>query len=1328
MYLSALPALFMTTAALTEAAMGRSITMTGTWNTFNAPSGVKADTMLLLTDGTVLVADANRPSLGNTYGGANWYRLSPDGHGDYRSGTWSGALPMSGQRKYFASGVLKDGRVYVVGGEYSDILGDTDTSTDNDTRGEIFDPVSGTWSTMNKPTPGFDFILGDCISIVLEDGRVLFGAVSANATTGARTAIWDPVTDMWVEAGTKFGTVANTKKGNANEESWCLLPNGNIVTVQITNTSATQNAEMYVPANDEWVSAGTTSSTLPVGAIGGTTLNEIGGAVTLMNGKAFFVGGSGHTGIYTSGATVTAKGTWTAGPDLPADAGNTNAPAGLQTSLDGSVVVLPNGHVLLTSGPVDAGGQFFSGPVSICDVDPDTNTLTTPTSQPTSPPGHTWQCAFLILPNGHVLMTGEQNTINEYVPDAAELTPKASWRPVVTAAPSALIAGHAYQIAGKQLNGLTHANGYGDDRQNATNYPIARLTSSSGDVHYLRTRDFSTMGIATGSAIVTAVVEVPSNIPPGSWNLEVVANGIASAPTPVGVGTRDCFLVMDRSTAGQGEVKALISLNGTPAVIDPAILVVVEGYTASELGLSASNLGSPPIVPTFAPPLTGVHVVQRGAVLPEDASVPPNVPQRFTFPFALQFDDDSMFNFTGPFQDITVTAVLTAAGQTVANAGLLRLLKSPDPYILDGDPGRGVDWWTSIDIRVLQVVEAGHRFGATLATGGAAGTAASNFIQTVLTNLNTHPALGSEFDAIDPQEAPEALTLAPTDGSGHRVFNFAVAKVRLRDLNQDAANVRAFFRMWPAQQTNAVHDPTTLYRTFTAGSRHVPLLGRQGDEIATIPFFASSRVNSAAVSMTTQTDTPNVRTIVHDTLGAEVVAYFGCWIDINQPNDLRFPARLLGTTPSNLPDGPFQGTGPLLSIQQHVRSLHQCLIVEIDLDGQTIPSWADPSTSDKLAQRNLTFVGVPNPGVADSRVAPQTLQIRPTPPVPLDDRPDELMIAWGNVPTGTRASIYLPTVDAAAALDWAHRMYVSNRLWLVDGHTLACEAGGVTFVPVPGASDVDHVGLMAVELPPTVHKGERYSVRVRQLTGARFGAGRQVEVAKNVRGRGRVEVREAVGGVSPEVALSSFESAARKGFLYRRTIGAFGLEIPVSTKAAMLADEERTLSILRHIEQSVPFETKWWPVFKRYVDLFTGRVAGMGGDPTLVVATGDGDWKHPGKWHHQGGHDDDGHDRWHDECRCEGRCDECRRDEHGDDHARRGPLIGKVVALRYDHFGDFTGFVVETAHDVNVVVWSHERPVERLARQAWMARAIVRVRLLAGDRVDTLSVSGQVDD
>ena len=231
---------------------------------------------------------------------------------------------------------------------------------------------------------------------------------------------------------------------------------------------------------------------------------------------------------------------------------------------------------------------------------------------------------------------------------------------------------------------------------------------------------------------------------------------------------------------------------------------------------------------------------------------------------------------------------------------------------------------------------------------------------------------------------------------------------------------------------------------------------------------------------------------------------------------------------------------------------------------------------------------MPNPGVVDSRIAPQTVQIRPTPAVPLDDRPDELMIAWGNVPSGTHASIYLPTVDASAALDWAKRMYVSNRLSLVDNHTLACEAGGVTFVPVPGASAVDHVGLMSLELPPTVHKGERYSVRVRQITGARFGAGRQVEISTNIRNR-KGDVNDTIGAGSPEAMLQSFEASSRKGFLYRRTIGAFGLEIPVSTKAAMLVNEERTLSILRYIEQSVPLETKWWPVFRRYVDVYAAR-------------------------------------------------------------------------------------------------------------------------------------------
>ena len=216
-------------------------------------------------------------------------------------------------------------------------------------------------------------------------------------------------------------------------------------------------------------------------------------------------------------------------------------------------------------------------------------------------------------------------------------------------------------------------------------------------------------------------------------------------------------------------------------------------------------------------------------------------------------------------------------------------------------------------------------------------------------------------------------------------------------------------------------------------------------------------------------------------------------------------------------------------------------------------------------------------------------------------------------------------------------MYVSNRLAKVDAHTLRCAGGGVTFVPIPGGGTVDHVGLLSIELPPTVRKGQRHSVRVRQLTGARFGAGRVVEIGQTIKAE-KNPTKIAVAATSPDT-LTRNDVAGRKGFLYRRTIGAFSVVIPVSTRRDLLATEERTLSILRHIELTVPIETKWWPVFRRLVEIHTGRVAGLGGDPTKIIPTGDGNWQHPGKGGGQGsggdhgdkdhdhGYRDHGHDR-----------------------------------------------------------------------------------------------------
>lgn len=122
--------------------------------------------------------------------------------------------------------VLKDGRVFAIGGEYSDADAHGFTQL-----GEIFDPQTNIWVTMNKPS-SFDWIQGDVASCVLPDGRVLLGAPRSN-----RTAIWDPHYNDCIEAGLGFGARTNTSKiGVTDEETWCLLRDGSVLTVDISST------------------------------------------------------------------------------------------------------------------------------------------------------------------------------------------------------------------------------------------------------------------------------------------------------------------------------------------------------------------------------------------------------------------------------------------------------------------------------------------------------------------------------------------------------------------------------------------------------------------------------------------------------------------------------------------------------------------------------------------------------------------------------------------------------------------------------------------------------------------------------------------------------------------------------------------------------------------------------------------------------------------------------------------------------------------------------------------------------------------------------------
>jgi len=704
---------------------------------------------------------------------------------------------------------------------------------------------------------------------------------------------------------------------------------------------------------------------------------------------------------------------------------------------------------------------------------------------------------------------------------------------------------------------------------------------------------------------------------------------------------KQCSFIVDKSTFGQDEVQAMLT-SGNPSV-SPAFYVVVDGFSAADLGIVAADLAGAPVhkpVLNAAPAFPGMVIGQPTTLLAEDPALPAT-PQRFTWAYPVTFTD------TTGFTQAVTTVTLTATISSVSASAQLQLLQQPDPYELDGATS-----WLSQDLRVFYIKQGQSKFGATV--GGSTPADAIAFIQQVLTNLNPGGNSGGQsFDAdLDPRGTGVALN--PTDAGGTAIFNFAIAKVRYRGVAQDAQAVRVFFRLCPALTVSTAYDPTTTYRTYSDGIQYgqkIALLGLQNSNILTIPCFATARVGPGA-SMTTQTDAPNVQPFTHDVSGAEVVHYFGCWLDINQGTQKLFPLNPGG-------DGPFGGT--LKSVLELVRNAHQCLLSEIAFDPDPIPTTpapVTPATSDKLAQRNLTLLPSANPGDQASRSIPNTFELKPT-PAERAQTPDELMIVWGNVPTGSSARVYLPTVSADAVLMLAARRGSAAHLRRVDDHTIGCGVGQVTYVPIPPGPSLNHTGLLTVDLPAGVRKGQVFHSLVRQIS-LRTGSDEKV-------GRQRVGTDQ----VNPEGAQPVVVVARTERRAWWQVRGTFEIAIPVQTAPEMRAPAEELYSITRWILLSVPSQDRWHASFERYVRELGERVRALGGDPARIPPTADGHWDHEGR--ETGG--------------AEGRIE----------------FSGKVAALTYDRFGDFAGFVLDT-EDGERRFRSREPEVEDLAYEAWRER------------------------
>lgn len=487
--------------------------MAGTWSPLGHQPPARIDTMLLLTDGSVMCHEYEDATGAIT---PNWWRLVPDAFMNYSNGSWHKLTPMPANAPltqngpvdaplYFASAVLKDGRVFVAGGEYN-VSGaaSADLLTCS-----IYDPVADSWKSVPTP-PGLAHI-GDAPTCVLPDGRLLMGDINS-----VHTAIFDPVSETWSPGGDKHD--------NSSEESWTLLGDGTIVVAEV---DAHPHAEKYLIANNQWIKAGSTPPGHDLVLNEPGVSIEIGPAILMPDGRVFCAGATGHTAIYQPPINPTHPGTWIAGPDFPVSGGH------LMRAFDAPACLLPNGHVLVAVGPLNAG---WSGPpTEFFEFD---GAALHAQANPASAAGQeTFNARLLVLPSGEVLYSNTTSTIEMYTPSGA---PHSSWRPHVTEVPRHLHPGETFVLRGKQLNGLSQANAYGDDAQMATNYPLVQLrgTGSVGMV-FCRTFDHSTMAVATGNSIQHTHFKVPAHLPHGRYELVVIANGIESEPVEVHVGPKE---------------------------------------------------------------------------------------------------------------------------------------------------------------------------------------------------------------------------------------------------------------------------------------------------------------------------------------------------------------------------------------------------------------------------------------------------------------------------------------------------------------------------------------------------------------------------------------------------------------------------------------------------------------------------------------------------------------------------------------------------------------------------------------------------------------------
>lgn len=840
---------------------------------------------------------------------------------------------------------------------------------------------------------------------------------------------------------------------------------------------------------------------------------------------------------------------------------NRTIAAGKRRRDNACATLLPTGQVLVTGGwnsnnyTVDGpdasvlipeiytpGINWTNGTFSNAEEEEEENDWGWETLDDTlAPTGRGYHSVALLLPDGRIWHGGstvnwctEENDEGDCIESQSETNRNieafepsyisVTGRPVISSCPPNIGYGMTFNVDTPQANDIAR---------------VALIRCGSITHGFNSDQRYVGLRFSVTDANTINIVSPPDGriAPPGYYMLWLVDNQerVCQRASFIRVSEQEIAITADISTFSIHEVDAL----GLPAQFSNALYVVADGFLPSEVTtptyslMFVDNETVPGVSATFGQPKYEAGADEE------------DIAQRIVYPVNIRFDNTDAFDLIPDDEDfLNVTFFAQMEGFNSKNFARLQLSKNPNPRMRDGDPH-----YLSVDLRVYKVnpgdsptVNIEHPSVNQGANG------AYSYIQNVLQAYNSWNAGNHPFEALPIDLDTNRLELGTTDVNGDPVYNYAIARVRFRapeDIN--AADVQVFFRMWNTGWTAVEFDTNKSYRRFGNGPNATPLLGLQGGEVNNIPCFAEART----ANMESQNDNTNRMTL--EGMGSqEVYGYFGCWLDINQDVP-RFPLE-----PDN--NGPFGGG--LLSIQELMRGLHQCLVAEIHYQLDPIVANATPGSSDNLAQRNILFDFSDNPGSFAAHLVHHTFELEPS-PFSFEQtlfsssarlHPDELVIDWGNLPKNSLVTLYMPQVNAEEIVRASSFRQSPDNLTIVGPGTIMCKVTDIGFLPIPGPMDKTIAGLFSVQLPPGVPFGKTYKIILHQISGRRL-----------------------------------------------KVLGSTEFRIKVDKAEVMLPSFLHNLAILKHIALSIPASNRWYLVFQRYLLELGDRIRAFGGNPDSVI-------------------------------------------------------------------------------------------------------------------------------